>query len=262
MEEIPSVLIASSSNTKPKSLIKLITKKSIIESDTNNQGILKHLWLIDTKYYMANVFLVGLENDFKIHDKLNVEALIIHMDTNNENGLEDLNKWEPLESEYNLDVKVLTCNYCTENTKVTRRSAIEWCLKRGFEFVELYPDKHSIEGDDFKEKIGVDRIIEALESHTWSNLVMKGKNPQKQHLNTYKYDPISLNLLEPSDELLENSLVGGDIKDDFTELFSHLHMMKDSLQNMGMSQRKQAAEQMVTAFWKAIGGEEHELSDL
>lgn len=262
MEEIPCIVIASSSNIKPTSLIKLITKKTLIENDVDNKGILKHQWEIDTKYYIAKVLFVALENESNIQDNLNVEALIIHMDTNKETGLEDLEKWESLESNYNLDVKILACNYCTENTKVTRRSAVEWCLKRGFEFVELYPDKTLLDGDEMKEKEGVERIIEALESHTWSNLIMKGKNNLKQNLNTYKvYDSIPLNLLDVPDTLSENSLMG-DIKDDFTEIFSQLHMMKDSLQNMGVNQRKQAAEQMVTAFWKAIGGEEQELTDL
>lgn len=261
MEEIPSILIASSGNTKPKSLMKLITKKMDIEIDADNQGILKHPWIIDTKYYTANVFLVGLETYLKLED-LNVEALIIHVDTNKDSGLDDLDKWETFESDYNLDVKLLTCNYCTEETKITRGAAMEWCLKKGFEFVELYPDKTTSEADEFKEKNGVERVIEALQSHTWSNLIMKGTNNLKRHLNTYKvYDSAPLNLLESPSTMLENSLMS-DIKDDFTDLFSHLHMMKDSLQNMPVNHRKQAAEQMVTAFWKAIGGEEDELLEL
>ena len=28
--------------------------------------------------------------------------------------------------------------------------------------------------DDFQESVGVERLIQALHSHTWSNLVMKG----------------------------------------------------------------------------------------
>lgn len=263
MENTPSILIVSSSNTKPKSLIKLITKKIDINPDTDNTGILKQVWEIDTKYYTANVNLLGLENDLKI-DELNVEdveALIIHMDTNKVTGLDDLSKWESLESNYSLDIKLLVCNYCTDDTKITRNNALEWCMKRGFEFVELYPFQSTPEEDedDFKEKNGVERIIEALQSHTWSNLVMKTKSNSKQHLNVF--DGVSSSFLETSSSVLKDSF-RNDTTDDFTELFSQLHMMKDNLQNMPMNQRKQCAEQMVTAFWKAIGGEEEDLLDL
>lgn len=262
MENTPSILIVSSSNTKPKSLIKLITKKTDIKPDTDNIGILKQVWEIDTKYYTANVNLVGLENDVNVTEELNVEyveALIIHMDTNKETGLDDLSKWEPIESACSLDIKLLVCNYCTDDTKITRNKALEWCTKRGFEFVELYPFQTTVDEDDSKEKMGVERIIEALQSHTWSNLEMKTKSNSKKQLNVF--EGVSSSFLESPTSVLKDSF-RSDVTDDFTELFSQLHMMKDNLQNMPMNQRKQCAEQMVTAFWKAIGGEEEELLDL
>lgn len=262
MENIPSVLIVSSSNTKPKSLIKLITKIVDIKTNSDIVGIVKQPWTIDTKYYTANIQLVGFEKDLNVTSEINmegVEAIIIHMDTNKETGLDDLSKWEALETECNIDIKLLICNYCTDETKISKNKALEWCIKRGFEFVELYPSDNSLDRDDFKEKSGVERIIEALQSHTWSNLVMKSKGSSKKHLKIY--EGVSSNFLETPSSVLNDPYVN-DMKDDFTELFSHLHMMKDSLQNMPMNQRKQCAEQMVTAFWKAIGGEEEELLDL
>lgn len=263
MENIPSVLIVSSSNTKPKSLIKLITKIVDIKSNSGIEGVINQPWTIDTKYYTANINLVGFEKDVNLTDKINmdgVEAFIIHMDTNRETGLGDLSKWEALDSDCSIDIKLLVCNYCTDETKISKNKALEWCIKRGFEFVELYPSDNSLDGeDDFKEKTGVERIIEALHSHTWSNLIMKSKNNSKQHLNFC--EGVSSNFLETPSSVLTDPFAN-DMKDDFTELFSHLHMMKDSLQNMPMNQRKQCAEQMVTAFWKAIGGEEEELIDL
>lgn len=266
MAEIPSIIIVSSSNTKPKSLIKLITKQTDIKNDSESKGIIKQPWIIDTKYYTTNVLLVGLENQLNRTDEFDntTEALIIHMDTNKDSGLDDLSKWESFETYCNLDIKLLICNYCTDETKITRNQALEWCLKRGFEFVELYSCVNTLDEkeDDFKEKTGVERIIEALQSHTWSNLVMKNKKKSKHNLSTDKIcDKMSTSILESSDSLLEDSF-GTDIADDFTELFSQLHMMKDSIQNMPMIQRKQCAEQMVSAFWKAIGGEEEELLDM
>ncbi|KAJ8984548.1 hypothetical protein NQ317_006834 [Molorchus minor] len=196
--DLPSIVIVSSSNTKPKSLIKLITKVDTVIEDVENLGLVKQPWLINTKYYSAQVNILGIEEKYIRTEKFNksVEALIIHMDSNNQSGLEDLTKWESIDKDCNPEIKLLVSNYCTEETKVTKNNATDWCLKHGFEFVELYSTVNNSEVDEvIKEKFG-------------------------------------------------------------------LHMVKESLQSMQMSQRTQCAEQMVTAFWKAIGGEEEEILDL
>lgn len=48
---------------------------------------------------------------------------------------------------------------------------------------------------------------------------------------------------------------------DFGELFSNLRSMKEHADSMPSSQRKLAAEQLVTAFWKAIGGDPSEIEE-
>lgn len=53
-----------------------------------------------------------------------------------------------------------------------------------------------------------------------------------------------------------------DTSDDFTELFAQLLSMKESVQSLPPNERKAHAEQVVTAFWKAIGGDEEELAEL
>lgn len=262
MNDVPSIVVVSCSSTKPKSLIKLITKGNTNEN-TENQNLIVQPWQIDTKYYTAEVQIVGLEKEYIRSEEFNnnVEALIIHMDSNKLSGLDDITHWESLEKDCNLEVKLLISNYCTEDTKITKSRATEWCLKRGFEFVELYPtiNNHEQEEDIIEEKFGVDRIIEALHTHTWPNLVMKNKNSNRDC-------PIKLN--NKSEQSSSNiglnvdNFLTSDAADDFTELFSQLHMMKESLQSMPMNQRTQCAEQMVTAFWKAIGGEEEEILDL
>ncbi|XP_023015893.1 alpha- and gamma-adaptin-binding protein p34 [Leptinotarsa decemlineata] len=261
MSNTPGVIIVSCSNTKPKSLIKLITKSSEITEDNETPGLIEHLWSIDTKYYTANIKLIGLENDFPRSERFNnnIEAIIILMDSNKSRGLEDLSKWDVFEHDCNLEVKLLVSNYCNNDTKVTKSDALEWCLKRGFEFIELFPTNNQndeSEEDLIKEKFGVDRVVEALHSHTWSNLVMKVRDKSNENIGSNKESRTSNDVLNK-----ENFLPDDDV-DDFTELFSQLHMMKDSLQSMPMSQRKQCAEHMVTAFWKAMGGEEEELFDL
>ncbi|XP_066259192.1 alpha- and gamma-adaptin-binding protein p34-like isoform X1 [Euwallacea similis] len=259
MNDLPSIVVVSSSSTKPRSIIKLITKENPVE---HTCGLIKQPWKIDTKYYSAFVTFLGMPGTYERSDEFNsqVEALVIHMDSNKESGLDDLKQWEKLETECDPEIKLLISNYCNDNTKITKSAATDWCLSRGFELIELYPSEipaANSEEDIIPEKFGVNRLIEALQAHTWSNLVMK-KSKAMSKLNSEALKPSSDGASEGTPGLPED-LLG---EDDFTELFSHLHMMKDSLQSLPVAQRKQCAEQMVTAFWRAIGGDEEELLDL
>lgn len=250
MNQKPSIVIVSSSSTKPKSIIRLLTHNAHIQEDENVSDKITHPWKIDTKYYEAEVNLVGITESYLRTPEFNenVEALIIHMDSNKESGLEDLRKWEDLENDCDPEVKLLLSNYCNNETKITHGRATEWCLKHGYELIELYP---TISTDDdsedeiIQEKTGVDRVIEALGTHVWPNLIMK----DKEKVTSKKAEELE-------------SLAADDGLDEFADLFQRLHVMKESISSMPMQQRKQCAEEMVTAFWKAIGGDEEELADL
>ncbi|KAM9715224.1 alpha- and gamma-adaptin-binding protein p34 isoform 2-T2 [Dama dama] len=65
--------------------------------------------------------------------------------------------------------------------RVNRQKAQEWCIKHGFELVELSPEELPEEDDDFPESTGVKRIVQALNANVWSNVVMK--NERNQGLN-------------------------------------------------------------------------------
>lgn len=247
MEETkPCVLIVSSSNTKPKSLIKLITKQTNLHEDANDKNIISYQWAIDTKYYSANIILNGINKEYKRTEAFNgtVEALIIHMDSNKESGLHDIEEWHVIEDDCQPDIKILLCNYCSSDTKITKSKAMDWCIKRGYELIELYPQDTQVKEDDIiEEKYGIDRIIEVLHAHVWSNLIMKDQDNKAETAQNYSA-----------------SITDG--CDDFTELFTQLQMMKESIQSMPIQERKQCAEQMVTAFWKAIGGDDEEIADI
>ncbi|CAH0561003.1 unnamed protein product [Brassicogethes aeneus] len=254
MDETPSVVIVSCSNTKPSSIIKLITKEKNLDPDPET-GLIKLPWTLDTKYYNVTINLIGIDEMYKRTKEFNenVEAVIIHMDSNKESGLIDLNLWDELIKDSEPEIKILITNYCTNDTKISKTNALRWCLKQDFELIELYPtiDKSEQEEEIIKEKFGVDRIKEALETHVWPNLKLK-KSDKVVTRNTNKNVKVITN-----DEMLESEGM-----DDFSDLFSQLHMMKDSFQSIPGNQRKKCAEEMVTAFWKAIGGEEEELLDI
>ncbi|XP_010125081.1 PREDICTED: alpha- and gamma-adaptin-binding protein p34 [Chlamydotis macqueenii] len=72
---------------------------------------------------------------------------------------------------------ILVCNRVSENG-VNRQKAQEWCIKHGFELVELSPEELPDEDDDFPESTGVKRIVQALNANVWSNVVMKSDRTQ------------------------------------------------------------------------------------
>nr|XP_045016157.1 alpha- and gamma-adaptin-binding protein p34 isoform X2 [Jaculus jaculus] len=72
---------------------------------------------------------------------------------------------------------ILVCDRVCEEG-VSRQKAQEWCIKHGFELVELSPEELPEEDDDFPESTGVKRIIQALNANVWSNVVMKNDRNQ------------------------------------------------------------------------------------
>ncbi|GJQ77268.1 hypothetical protein Trydic_g20693 [Trypoxylus dichotomus] len=255
----PSILIVNHCAKEPGLLLELISKSNEIKQDGSHK--LSSLWTIDTKYYTANVNLHAITEYYERDDEFNetVKALIIYTDCNVESGLTGLNKWKSIENECDLEIKLLVSDYCNGETMVSIKQATEWSRKHGFEFVVLHPTIEKDDDEIIKEKVGVERIIEILQTCIWPNLQMK-------EASTVGYSNIEkLNLhqteAENLDKFLDKMLLEEGV-DEFTELFGQLHMMKQSIQSLSGPERKQCAEQMVTAFWKAIGGDDDELQDL
>nr|CAD7460226.1 unnamed protein product [Timema tahoe] len=167
----------------------------------------------------------------------------------------------------------------------------EWCVDQGFELVELDPelDAEWEAEQDFLETTGIKRVVQAMHSHLWPNLRMKGKPQQLsrtvqsmlngndldptlstlgQDLQNLQLDPVTNSnnynanvntaIEDRIDELLGDS--GGVAG--FSSLFEQLHNMKACVQGLPSDQRKACAEQVVMAFWHAIGGDEDELEGL
>lgn len=250
----PTIAVVSCSSSKtPDSIIQLFTEHVTV-NETIKENISTYSWDINTKYYTAKVDLRPVKKYENLDDDLNenVEAVIVYFDSTTETGLEDVKMWDRLLEDCDPDVKLLISDVCNGDTKIRKSTAVEWCIRNGFELIELTPTTtdNKSEDDIIKETFGVERIIEALQAHLWSNLIMKSKEQD----NTEKQDTTI-------DQML-NTLSLDDDTADFNELFQQLHMMKESVQSMPIRERRQCAEQVVTAFWRAIGGDEDEIADL
>jgi hypothetical protein len=183
------------------------------------ESIEAYPWFVDTKYYTADVQLCTTKSrtigDQKFAET--VEAFIAYFDSSQIDSFNQAKMWLPYLQEISPSVQILVCDQFHASSAVSRLAAIQWCLEHEFEMVELNPiDNCSSDDDDdeledhFKETLGVNRIIEALSCHSWSNMVLKEtptfRSPYFQQLmNTARENKLeSTKSSEPQIPTLQN----------------------------------------------------------
>ncbi|KAE8618497.1 hypothetical protein XENTR_v10009402 [Xenopus tropicalis] len=173
MASLPCVLLTSCApGFSEEELVAQIIGKD--ECPANTQGVKQYPWRIDNKYYCADVNICVVPSTTCVTAQIaeTVQAFIVYFDSKTKLGLEKVSAWLPLLEDWVLDVMILVCDRVSE-AGVNRQTAQEWCIKHGFELVELNPDELPDEDDDFPESTGVTRIVQALNANVWSNVEMK-----------------------------------------------------------------------------------------
>ncbi|XP_067015530.1 alpha- and gamma-adaptin-binding protein p34 [Anabrus simplex] len=294
MDSKPCAVVASCTNTQPEDIIKLILGgDELPDSTLVEEGIRAYPWHIDTKYYTADVNLCSVAKKTLGSEQfaVSVEAVVIKFDNNRNDGLDVVESWLAFLKEFEPEVQILLCDRCYENPEVglSRVAVQEWCVEQGFELVELNPelDPEWEEEQDFLETTGIKRVVQAMHAHLWPNLRMKGK---PQHLSKTVQSMLNGEMMEDSNKcpvsVLSQDLQGIQLEPlndsnkrtmeeridellgdsggvaGFSSLFEQLHSMKERVQGLPSEQRKACAEQVVMAFWRAIGGDDDELSGL
>ncbi|XP_064312109.1 alpha- and gamma-adaptin-binding protein p34 [Phalacrocorax carbo] len=283
-------------------LVKRITGKDDLTVGATTSGRVNfYPWTIDNKYYSADIHLCVVPNTFLVTEDIaeSVQAFVVYFDSTIKSGLDSVSEWLPLTEEWLPEVMILVCNRVSENG-VNRQKAQEWCIKHGFELVELSPEELPDEDDDFPESTGVKRIVQALNANVWSNVVMKNDRTQgfgllstlagancsigseenqdtesspssagreESHLDD-REEGASTNNLQIDhtvdtdiQELASLTTRDGDL-DNFERVFSKLKEMKDKAATLPHEQRKLHAEKVAKAFWMAIGGDRDEIEGL
>ncbi|PSN50392.1 Alpha- and gamma-adaptin-binding protein p34 [Blattella germanica] len=283
MNSKPSAVVASCTDTHPQEIIKLILGVDELPEATQlEDGINAYPWHIDTKYYTTDVNLCSVEKKTLGSEQfaVSVEAVVINFDSNKNDGLAVVESWLSFLKEFEPEVQILLCDRCHENPPVgvPRVAVQEWCVEQGFELVEINPelDPEWEEEQDFIETTGIKRRPQQLSRTVQS--ILNGGEPadnkevtemeealQNVHLESQnegqetRNSGFNINEIEDRiDELLGDS--GGVAG--FSSLFEQLHNMKERVQGLPSDQRKACAEQVVMAFWRAIGGDEDELDGL
>ncbi|XP_025896322.1 alpha- and gamma-adaptin-binding protein p34 [Nothoprocta perdicaria] len=161
-------------------LVKRITGKDDLTVDASATGRVNfYPWTIDNKYYSADIHLCVVPSTSLVTGEIaeSVQAFVVYFDSTIKSGLDSVSEWLPLTEEWLPEVMILVCDRVSENG-VNRQQAQEWCIKHGFELVELSPEELPDEDDDFPESTGVKRIVQALNANVWSNVVMKSDRSQ------------------------------------------------------------------------------------
>ncbi|XP_050007716.1 alpha- and gamma-adaptin-binding protein p34 isoform X2 [Alexandromys fortis] len=173
---VPCALVTSCSATfTGDRLVQHIlgTEDAVVEA-ASSEAVRFYPWTIDNKYYSAEVNLCVVPSKFLVTAEIaeSVQAFVVYFDSTQKSGLDSVSSWLPLAEAWLPEVMILVCDRVCEDG-VNRQKAQEWCIKHGFELVELSPEELPEEDDDFPESTGVKRIVQALNANVWSNVVMK-----------------------------------------------------------------------------------------
>ncbi|XP_012528710.1 alpha- and gamma-adaptin-binding protein p34 [Monomorium pharaonis] len=258
---LPRVLIVSTKEGKAKEIAESIGAERLSEEDE----IVNYLWNIDNKYYTSQVLVCAVENLSLTVPVEEVDALIIYHDPQADKVDEEL---EQLASFTTLltaaEVLLFSCSSISNSP--LRDKIINWCLHKKFELVELEPIG-DLECDTEGNKYGIERIIEALHAHMWPNIVLKDKSCTGQALEVNDIEEQFENIRltrDPSETLRMQDMLDGIMGDenvDFGELYGQLMAMREHAASLPTNERRLVAEQVVTAFWKAMGGDLLEIED-
>ncbi|XP_034988174.2 alpha- and gamma-adaptin-binding protein p34 [Zootoca vivipara] len=301
---VPCALITSCAAEFPgEELVKRIIGTNELPGDVSTgSGARFYPWTIENKYYSADIHLCVVTNQFLVTAEIaeSVQAFLVYFDSTSISGLDSISTWLPLIEEWLPEVMILVCDRVSENG-INRQKAQEWCIKHGFELVELNPEELPDEDDDFPESTGVKRIIQALNANVWSNVVMKNdvnqgfgflpaltgtsrrlrteenEAPEPDPLpveravdagedvadaNSQQADPAADPMLDMDIQELASLTAGEGDLENFERLFSKLKEMKEKAATLPHEQRKLHAEKVAKAFWMAIGGDRDEIEGL
>ncbi|XP_069851172.1 alpha- and gamma-adaptin-binding protein p34 isoform X1 [Dipodomys merriami] len=178
---VPCALVTSCSSafTGDRLVQHILGTEDVIVEPASSDAVRYYPWTIDNKYYSADINLCVVPNKFLITAEIakSAQAFVIYFDSTQKSGLDSVSSWLPLTETWLPEVMILVCDRVCEDG-VNRQKAQEWCIKHGFELVELSPEELPEEDDDFPESTGVKRIVQALNANVWSNVVMKNDRNQ------------------------------------------------------------------------------------
>ncbi|CAH3175053.1 unnamed protein product [Porites evermanni] len=303
MADVGRVLVVScSSFLSPEDIINAMCNKKHPEPTQLSDSLTSYLWKIENKYYTADVHLCAcsvssLPPQCEFAGNMNFQSVIITFDQKEKSSFEEVASWLSYIESKDPSVLLLINSGKGEldNGGVSKAEVVKWCLDNSFELINMIceEDEKDEEEDDFREKTGIDRVIEALQCAEWPNMEMRESqshrvtkvssndqeavNKEDNSKQSSKNDGATKNptsslaasdkpqaFAQPTDdlELLSNLASDGAENESFEELFQKLAAMKERASSLPAEERKDYAERVAIAFWRAMGGSEDEIAGL
>ena len=216
------------------------------------------------------------------HTHVGVEAVLLIADFHDEKSIDKIKRIISTVSDKEVEICLLYCPTATTNT-ATRDDINTFCIQHQFELIETEDVNTNVDDEDngFEEKMGVDRVVEALKSHVWSNHVMTnnagnntaGNNTvgntggQGGEASGHSASGGANEGGAASGELGDagslNELAGDlcDTDMSFQELFGKFLTMKETAQTLEGEERRDYAAKVSMAFMDALGLSEGESSE-
>jgi hypothetical protein len=151
-----------------------------------------------------------------------------------------------------------------------------WCYDNGFEIVSL-TEPEVDEEETFKEKTGLARVMEALESHMWSNMVYKtdlrpqaeASAPEKDEampeddLSDMPPEVMSsfadvLKFMKGEDSSIDNASNSKGDSNDEMDFLGPLQKLRGQLSGLDDEKRRKMASQVAMALMSALGDDDDE----
>lgn len=295
-----TLVVSCSSFVSPKDIINGMLKTEVPEPTQLSESLSSYLWRIENKYYTADIQLCScsvssLPSGCEFATNVNFQSVIIVFDQKQDSSFKEVTSWlSYVESQDPSVLLLLNSGKGDSNRGVSKAEVVKWCLDHSFELIDMIPEEdEEDEQDDFREKTGIERVVEALQCAEWPNMKMKenqshnaskgsngdhaapsnqeGSSKQSSDNRASKNMPGTVASNEktpafplPTDdlELLSSLTSDGAENESFEELFQKLAAMKERASSLPASERKDYAEKVAMAFWRAMGGSEDEIAGL
>eukprot|EP00124_Ichthyophonus_hoferi_P002393 Ihof_evm5s161 gene=Ihof_evmTU5s161 len=180
----PVILVLGSSTSERQQLLTSLLGSQTLSLD-EDASFPCIPWEIDNKYYTVTVALVLADSPATIEETLweRIDGVVYLYHPSKGENLSGLHQWhDEIESH---DPEVLLCvakhpdDVIPDHDLHDDPEIQDWCIKNGFEHVNVYQWKKGSAGAGTleNEAQGIDRILDALHANMWKGLEMKGSCP-------------------------------------------------------------------------------------
>eukprot|EP01120_Amphizonella_sp_Union-15-10_P009881 TRINITY_DN3838_c0_g2_i1.p1 TRINITY_DN3838_c0_g2~~TRINITY_DN3838_c0_g2_i1.p1 ORF type:complete len:282 (-),score=69.86 TRINITY_DN3838_c0_g2_i1:82-927(-) len=182
-------------------------------------------------------------------------------------ALSELSKWSSFIESFNPSVLLCVCdNSDLDPNSIETTEYSSWCVDNGLEFLLTKPSEIEVDEDNSREKQGMERIMEALETNLWQNLKeLKSVTPSTSFTETnvekekddfgFKASDMMRSLLSS----LKSEVIGDEDVDDegsFSRALLGLRNIREQASHMSDDKRREVAAQVALSLLKDLEDED------